>query len=141
RVRLEFSTGSGVVAVVGGLRHATVSFPPHRTTFLRVRIAAVGPASGPLASGAAIADIGIPGLDPAEIIQVPSDLLVAAARIPGGKARLAEAPLTYLFQRARTGLIGQPDEEVRLARRFRTPGLASFGLTGIAVLATRASDD
>src|SRR5439155_11405943 len=61
RVRLEFSSGGDVVALVGGLRHATVSFPPHRTTFLRVRIAAVGPASGPLASGAAIADIGIPG--------------------------------------------------------------------------------
>jgi len=118
----------------------TISFPTRLTRSLRVRVVSLGPGDGGRRTGAGIADIKIPGMNPAEIIQVPSDLVATAERTPGGSAGLSQAPLTYLFERARTGIPGRPDEETGISRRFEVPIQRSFDLTGTVRLNRSASD-
>lgn len=139
RVRLEFSDGRAVLALIRPGRQATVTFPARTTRILRVRVVSLGPPGGGR-QGAGIADLGIPGVNAAEIIQVPSDLVTAAEKTQSGVSALSSARITYLFERARTGILGQPDEETAISRRFEVPSQAAFGLGGTVRLNRVASD-
>jgi arabinofuranan 3-O-arabinosyltransferase len=140
RVRLQFSDGRAVLALVRPGRPVTINFPARITRILRVRLVSLGPDDAGRRTGVGIADIKIPGLNPAEIIQVPSDLVTTAEKAPAGLASLSQAPLTYLFERARTGIPGRPDEETGISRRFEVPNRRAFDLTGTVRLNRSASD-
>ncbi|HEV8420323.1 MAG TPA: alpha-(1-_3)-arabinofuranosyltransferase family protein, partial [Actinomycetota bacterium] len=140
-VRLTFSDGSTVLSRLARGRTATVTFPARLTSSVRITIAVVAGNPSPLRqSGAALADIQIPGSHPAETIRVPTDLFEAANRIRGGTDRLATLPFTYLFERARSYYRGGPDEEVRISRRFEVAGTRAFTLSGRVHLNRTAGD-
>jgi arabinofuranan 3-O-arabinosyltransferase len=140
RVRLEFSDGSTVDST---LHRGTnnISFSERRTSLLRLRIEQATPSPGEGQPGAAIGDIVIPGLDTAEVIQVPNDLFDDARAISLGLERIASLPLTYLFERSRSGIPGEVDEETRIARRFEVPAQATYSLSVRAHLNPLAPDD
>jgi arabinofuranan 3-O-arabinosyltransferase len=140
RVRLEFSDGSSTTASVRPRGSTVVTFSPRETDYLRLRVLSVRPGSSS-ADTATVSDIVIPGLSPQEIVQVPNDLLNTARRTKSGLDRLAKHPLTFLFERARSGNIGEPDEEVVLRRRFDVPTRADFRLFGTVTLNRSSSDD
>src|SRR5262249_39812371 len=77
---------------------------------------------------------------PAEAIQTPTDLFDAAGRIRDGLDLLARHPTTYLFQRARSTIVGGPDEETRIVRRFETAGARPYAVSGTVRLDGSASD-
>jgi arabinofuranan 3-O-arabinosyltransferase len=141
RVRVEFSDGSAVLGAVARGRSTTITFSPRLASSVRVRLASLGPnpVGGRLA-GAALTDITIPGLHPAELIRVPHDLFDTASQTPGGMAGLAGAPFTYLFERSRSFLPGGQDEEVRIARRFQVAGSSAYHLDGTVHLNPGAGD-
>jgi arabinofuranan 3-O-arabinosyltransferase len=141
-VRVEFSDGSSVVRTLRRGGETSISFPSRMAAWVRVRILSVGP--NPVAgrrAGSALADIQIPGLDPAEIVRVPNDLFETAERTESGVAALARSPLTYLFQRVRGYYAQDPDEEVRIVRRFTAAGSASYELSGTVRLNPSAPDE
>jgi arabinofuranan 3-O-arabinosyltransferase len=142
RVRITFSDGSSVAAAVGQGRKVTVRFPPRLSSSIRITLTRVGqnPAPGNL-TGAAISDIEIPGLDPAEVLEVPHDLFQTAARTPDGIGSLSRLPFTYLFERARSYYVGGPAEEAQVARRFDVAGTRRFVLGGSVRLNRQAGDD
>ena len=135
--RIEFSDGSSVLARVRRGR-TTVTFPPRRTSFLRVRITAVTTALVENAVG--FDEVRIPDLSVREVLRVPTDLLATARAVPGGLDALAQAPLSFLFDRARTDAPLSIDEEIGLQRRFDLPAAASFALGGTAHLDPATSD-
>jgi len=140
-VRLTFSDGSSVLGRLARGRTATINFPARMSSSLRITNVAVAGEPSPLRrSGAALADIRIPGLRPAETVRVPTDLFRAASRIRSGMDRLANLPFTYVFERARSYHPGGPDEEVRISRRFEVAGNRSFTLSGRVRLNRTASD-
>ena len=138
QVRIGLSTGTRLTVAVEAGQPTTVRFPATRIDRVRVTIERVAPS--PTGRPTAIADIGIPGLDPAEILRTPVDLLGAARATRGGLDALARAPLTYLFERSRTATAADHDEETTIARRFEVPGAASFAMAGTARLDPGASD-
>ena len=140
RVRIGLSTGTRLTASLRRGEPTLIRFPPTRVDRIRVTIEHVAPAAESTRSPA-IADIAIPGIDPAEIIRTPTDLLDTVRSTPGGLASLAGAPLTYLFERARTGSPGDHDEEAGIARRFALPGPMRFVFAGTAHLDTSAPDE
>lgn len=142
RVRVEFSDGSSVTRRLLPSGPTTITFPTTRVSWVRVRILSVGPSPRfGQQTEAGIADIGIPGVSPAEVIQVPSDLFDVASKTTRGVASLAGLPFTYVFERSRTDAPGQADEEVRIARRFQVAGDSAFGLSGFVHLNRTATDD
>jgi arabinofuranan 3-O-arabinosyltransferase len=141
RIQLEFSDGSTVTRQLRGNAATTIAFPERVTGFVRLRIASVSFGSRPNATGAAVGEIQIPGLDAAEIIRVPNDLLETARETPQGLGLLAGQPIRYLFERARIDTPGLIDEEAGIARRFEVGTSAAYDLTGSAHLGPRATDD
>ena len=135
--RLEFSDGSSWLTTVHP-GTTEVSFPARETSFLRVRIAAVS--ASELDTAVGFSEITFPGLKVREVVQVPHDLIDTIGATPRGRSLLAEASLTYLFDRARTDAPFQQDEETGILRRFEVPALRSFGLDGTLHLDT-VSDD
>jgi len=141
QVRVTFSDGSSVLASLLRGGRTTVQFPSRLTSSIRITLLGVSgnPLPGRL-SGAALSDVQIPGLNPAEIVQVPTDLFDTASRTPQGIQELATSPFTYLFERARSYYAGGPDEEIRIARRFEVAGTRTFTLSGTVHLGSAASD-
>ncbi len=138
-VTLRFATGEPVTALVRAGGTTVIRFPERRTAWVRVSAARVAPAissSRPVG----IADIGIPGIHPAEIIQVPNDLVRSSAAM-GLASTLASLPITYLFERQRTGPSLDTDEEAGISRRFDLPAALSMSLAGTAHLNASAPDD
>ncbi len=140
-VEIDFSDGSAIKRKLRPQGVTGIRFPTRTTDWLQVRIASVVRGTLPKARGVPIADIGIPGLDAGEMIQVPSDLSAIATKAKGGIGSLAGLPLTYLFERARTGTPRDRDEELRIARRFEVPTTRSFTLGGSAHLNRLAPDE
>jgi arabinofuranan 3-O-arabinosyltransferase len=142
RVSLEFSDGSSVESALRRGGQTTITFPSRVVSSVRLSILAVGPRpiTGAL-SGAAVSDIQIPGLNPAETIRVPSDLLDAARETRLGVEALNGLPFAYLFERVRGYSEGDPDEESRLSRRFEVPGQADYQLTGTVHVNPTADDN
>jgi arabinofuranan 3-O-arabinosyltransferase len=139
QVRIDLSTGTRLIAAVNPGGTTTVHFPPARVDSIRITVVGIAPSLAPDLP-VAITDIGIPGIRPTEIIRTPTDLFDAARATPGGLAALARAPLTYVFERARTTTAADRDEETAVARRFEIPGAASFVLDGTARLNVHAPD-
>jgi arabinofuranan 3-O-arabinosyltransferase len=141
RVRLEFSDGSSIESNLRRGSRTTITFPPRVVSSVRLNIMTVGPKPiQETLSGAAVSDIQIPGLNPAEIIRVPSDLLDAARGTGLGIDALNGLPFTFLFERVRGYSEGDPDEEVRISRRFEVPSHAEYQFTG-TVHVNRAAED
>jgi arabinofuranan 3-O-arabinosyltransferase len=140
-VRVGFSDGSTVPGLLSRGRRTTITFPSRLTTSVRVRVTRVGasPSPGRLPP-VAISDIALPDIHPTETIVVPTDLFDTARQIPGGLARLAGSPITYLFERAGASRPGGAPEETRVVRRFEIPGQASYTLLGSAHLDRSAGD-
>ena len=134
RVRLELSDGASTVATVGKGGPWTVHLPARDTTFLRLRILSTGRPTSSTAKGAAVADISIPGIAPAELIQTPIDLFDLARKAAQGLASFSGASITYLFERAAGG------EELTLHRRFEVPVTAGYRLRGVVHLSRLATD-
>jgi len=105
-------------------RVTAVSLPARSTTSIEVRIDA---ASGFGGGGAGFAEVRVPGLDLAEWIRVPDDVVRSAAD-PGTAELLTAADTTYLFER----VVGEGpnDEETALRRMFRTAGTREYALSG-----------
>jgi len=140
RARLEFSDGSTILATLNrGVN--TIEFPERRTSLLRLQIEQATPPNSQGRPGAAIGDIVIPGLRTAELIQVPNDLLDTARAIPIGLERIGSVPLTYLFDRIRSGIPGEVDEEMGISRRFEVPAPGGYHLSARAHLNHLAPDD
>ncbi len=140
-VRVTFSDGSSVPALVARGRRTIVRFAPRSTS--SVRISVMGASAAPVGSrfaGAALSDVEIPGLHAAELVRAPTDLFDSARRVPGGLDRLARLGMTYLFVRARAAAVGAADEESRIARRFVTAGTRPYALSGTMQLNRSASD-
>jgi arabinofuranan 3-O-arabinosyltransferase len=136
-VRLSFSNGSSVVsAVKRGVN--TVAFPPRTTRSLRVEIVGVG---GSGENGVGFVDIIVPGVRERTAIAVPTDLLRTGSSTAAGRTLLIDAPLTYLFDRARQGPLLGGDEERGIVRLFSVSALRSFVLRGTAHLDSMAPDD
>jgi len=140
-VRLEFSDGTSVTAETPPGEVTPITFAARTTTYLRVRILAVAPGFGRDDNGVSIADVEIPGLQPAEVLRVPDDLLEKARQLPEGEAALDGIPLAYVFERAHSGTQEDRDEEVRLTRRFEVPTKRSFVVTGKVHLDPSSPDE
>jgi Alpha-(1->3)-arabinofuranosyltransferase len=130
KVRLDFSDGSRVSARITGAARE-VTFPPRTTRWVRLTITGVhGSGTRPVG----IAEIGIPGINLRQQVQLPTDVVDAATEDPELGRLLAGAPLTYQFTRlGRVTPTGFP-VEFDLHRRVRTPFAAEYTLTGIARL-------
>jgi arabinofuranan 3-O-arabinosyltransferase len=137
-VRIEFPDGRSVTSPVRAGGTTQIRFPPRRAGWFRVVVAAAAP-SAAAAAQVGIADIGIPGMHPAEIIRVPNDLTDALRRSQD-RALVEGLPITYLFDRQRTGPARVADEEAGIDRRFEVPVARSFDLTGTAHLNRTAPD-
>jgi arabinofuranan 3-O-arabinosyltransferase len=136
--RLEFSDGTSVqTAVRPGANE--VKFPQRTSSFLRIRIASVNDST--ISNGVGFSEIAIPGVHVQEILRVPTDLFDAAGELDGGLRDVARAPLTYLFDRARTTVPLEQDEEQTLARRFRVPGNLTFDIHGTARVRPDVAED
>jgi arabinofuranan 3-O-arabinosyltransferase len=138
-VRLEFSNGSSVTASLEPGTTKRVSFSKRTASWIRLRILSVTKGLD-TTNAVGIADIGIPGLDPAEIIRLPTDLFDAARSLPGGADALSSSPITYLFERQRTGTPDDVDQELTVRRRFEVPDTRSFAIAGTAALDQTAPD-
>ncbi len=141
RYRLTFSDGSSVTAAAAPGRRTIIRFPGRFTSSVRITLTsvAIGHAGGGL-SGAAIADIGIRGVDTVERVRVPDDLFRTADSLPAGGLELARLPFAYLFERAGNSYPGAPPEEVAISRRFDVAGTRRFDLAGTVRLNALASD-
>ena len=139
-VEIDFSDGSAIDRRLRPQGVTGIRFPARTTSWIQVRIASAVRGTLPRPRGVAIADIGVPGLAAAELIQIPTDMFAIAAKAKGGVGGLAGLPLTYLFERARTGASRDRDEELRIARRFEVPTTRSFALAGAAHLNRLAAD-
>lgn len=105
-------------------RVTAVSLPARSTTSIEIRIDA---ATGFGGGGAGFAEVRVPGLDLAEWIRVPDDVMRAAAD-PATAELLSATDTTYLFERVVGD--GPTDEEAALRRRFRTVGTREYALSG-----------
>ena len=135
--RLGFSDGSSWLTTIHP-GTTEVHFPARKTSFLRVKIAAVS--ASDLDTAVGFSEITIPGLKVREVVRVPSDLIDTIGANQQGRSLLANASLTYLFDRARTDAPFQQDEEAGILRRFEVPALRSFDLDGSLHL-DNVSDD
>jgi arabinofuranan 3-O-arabinosyltransferase len=141
QVRIGFSDGSSVTRALLPRGATNISFSPRRTNFVRVEVEAVSRQQESGLPGVAIGDIDVPGFQAAEMVQVPTDLFDTARSSRVGLAGLAEAPLAYVFERARTGGVGQVDEEAGILRRFETPAPIALTLSGSVHLNPASPDD
>src|SRR5205823_6612559 len=91
-VTLRFATGDPVTALVNAGANTIIRFPERRTSWVRVSVARAAP-SLDASRSVGIADIGIPGLRPAEIIRVPDDLARAVESLGVGST-FAAMPVT-----------------------------------------------
>jgi hypothetical protein len=88
-----------------------------------------------------IAEIGFPGLDLREHLQLPTDLDRAAAADPEFAALLARAPHTFQFVRLGPLVPGGSQVEVDLRRRFKTAAPAEYRVEGSVRGPVSASSD
>lgn len=126
KARLHFSDGS--TEDVDLREGATVAtFEPRSTDWFEVEVLELG-GEAALSPSVGFSDIGVPGLDLREFIQVPEDIFRRGDADPAVAASIAEAPTTYLFERRQVS--DRPDEETAIRRRFRTAGERTFTLSG-----------
>ncbi len=129
RAQILFSDGSSTLATwtsrpdpdapdaESSVGFLTTDFTPVRTTSVEIDIEAV---SGPGSVG--ISEVTFPDhdLDTVEYLQVPDDVFRAADHNRGLREALAEAPVTYLFERLFDST--PVEEEAHLRRRFLSDG-------------------
>jgi arabinofuranan 3-O-arabinosyltransferase len=122
RAALEFSDGTiEYVNLISG--RAAVSFEPHRTTSVELRILDV---TRPGDVGLAEVSFGAADLDLLEYIRAPDDAFRLAEGSGALSRALAGARVSYLFARDRR--VGGVDLETQLRREFRTVGARAFRL-------------
>jgi arabinofuranan 3-O-arabinosyltransferase len=137
-VGLEFSDGTSVRRTL----HRGVNdlrFPSRTSSYLRLRVLSV--TGDPFSNAVGFADVHVPGIAVREMIRTPTDLVVDAAHDDRVRALLAAAPLTYLFERSRTGTPLTRDEEPGIQRLFDVAADRSFGLRVAGHLDRFAPDD
>ena len=134
QVRLELSDGNRYnFDFTDGRAHAT--FSPQTVSRFRVVITRV---TGSGLSPFGLSEVTIPGLDLQESIQVPTDLVDAAANDQALSAALANARLAYRFQRLQGYAT---DQEIQVHRRFETPDARSFDISGSIEATVLTADD
>lgn len=135
QVAVELSDGTVIpVSTASGTGEVELD-EPVETEWVRVRITA---AQGNITEGVGLAEVDL-GLDLAEQVQVPDDLLRQADGDAALAAALADAPLTYSFRREVGD--GPAAEETAVRRRFRTPAERTYDLAGTIGIDARTPDD
>ncbi|MEY2400305.1 MAG: arabinofuranan 3-O-arabinosyltransferase, partial [Ilumatobacteraceae bacterium] len=132
RAEMSFPDGSSVPIDLATGR-ATVSFPTRTVQGFDIRPTALA-GRGPGALGLTpwgIREITIPGLDLAEVIQMPDDVMRLSRLEPTLDSLLAVVPVSYLFERL------TPDVEGAMRRSFRVP--SDRQLTGAGTAQLRRS--
>lgn len=132
-VSIVFPDGTVPVDLSKG--ETTVTFPPRTTNRFEIAVRSVaGGGGGPYG----LADVRVPGLDLAERVQLPDDVMRGADGDPTLAHGLALAPLSYDFERLHGGV---EDEEPTLRRRFRMPSARTLvGGGTVSVTATTPAE-
>jgi arabinofuranan 3-O-arabinosyltransferase len=143
RVTLRFDGDHAVQVNLGQASRVsggqTIPFPRRRFTTLRITIDRTTSFGGRLftgASGVGFSEVRIPGVNVAETVQLPSDLLRALG------ARSLSHRLTLVLTRDRVSPIPpRTDPELAMSRSFWLPTARSFSLSGTARVSALIPDN